>query len=97
MENAILHGMDRREGVSVRVLVRGEETWLHLEVIDDGPGPGASGHQGAQTGVKDLRERLRLLYGEQGTLTLEPVPGGGCHARLSLPSGGLSDEGLDRR
>ncbi|WNG30587.1 sensor histidine kinase [Cystobacter fuscus] len=88
VENAILHGMDRREGVSVRVLVRGEETWLHIEVIDDGPGPGASGHQGAQTGVKDLRERLRLLYGEQGTLTLEPVPGGGCRARLSLPSGG---------
>ncbi|MET0403582.1 MAG: histidine kinase [Cystobacter sp.] len=88
VENAILHGMNRREGVSVQVLVRREAASLHLEVIDDGPGPGASEHQGTQTGVKDLRERLRLLYDEQGTLTLEPVERGGCRARITLPLGG---------
>jgi two-component system sensor histidine kinase AlgZ len=88
VENAILHGLASRQQVSVHVRVRLEGERVLLDVQDDGPGPGASEHRGSQTSVSDLHARVRLLYGEKGAFALEPVPGGGCMARLALPAGG---------
>jgi two-component system sensor histidine kinase AlgZ len=90
VENAILHGMAHRRGGSVLVRVRHEGERVSLEVLDDGPGPGASEHRGSQTSVEDLRERLHLLYGERGVLALETAPGGGCVARMTIPVKGAA-------
>ena len=87
VENAILHGLASRKQVSVHVRVHSEEGRILLDVRDDGPGPGASEHRGSQTSVSDLHARMRLLYGEQGSLALERIPGGGCMARIALPAG----------
>jgi two-component system sensor histidine kinase AlgZ len=90
VENAILHGMANRQQVSVLVRIRREEDRITLAVVDDGPGLGASEHRGSQTSVRDLRERVRLVYGERGAFTLEPALGGGCRALLALPVGGAA-------
>jgi two-component system sensor histidine kinase AlgZ len=85
VENAILHGLAERKQGTVAVEIRRLGAQVILEVRDDGPGPGASLHRGTQTAVKDLRERLRLLYGEASSFSLDPAPGGGCLARMAIP------------
>lgn len=85
VENAILHGTAQRRGGCIEVAVRQQDGQLVLEVRDDGPGPGASRHTGAGTGIAGVVERLRLHYGERGSLVMSSEPPGGCLARLSLP------------
>jgi two-component system, LytTR family, sensor histidine kinase AlgZ len=85
VENAILHGLSDRKRGRVDVSARRDGDRIVIEVRDDGPGPGASTHRGTQTSVKDLGERVKLAFGEQGRFALEAAPGGGCLARLALP------------
>lgn len=87
VENAVKHGTSRRvEGGSVTVRAEVEGDDLLLAVHDDGPGPEGSSHRGTGTSLMDLRERLRLLYGEEGRLTAGAGPSGGYVARLRLPA-----------
>jgi two-component system sensor histidine kinase AlgZ len=85
VENAILHGVARRARGSVKVAVRWTGSGVLVEVSDDGPGPGRSEHRGSRTSVDELRERLRLVYGPGGTLTLATGPAGGCVATVIIP------------
>jgi len=86
VENAILHGLADRKAGRVEVEARREGDRVVIEVRDDGPGPGASEHRGTRTSVRDLGDRLRLAFGDQGRFALEAAPGGGCLARLALPA-----------
>jgi len=90
VENAILHGMAQRKGGRIGVLIRRSGAGVTAQISDDGPGPGASPHRGSQTSMIDLRERLRILYGDAGTLLIEGGPEGGCVATVTLPAGGAS-------
>lgn len=64
VENAVLHGVaPRPEGGWVGVRVRLRDNYMFLVVEDDGPGLGHSKHTGTGSSWKDLRVRLRLLYG----------------------------------
>jgi two-component system, LytTR family, sensor histidine kinase AlgZ len=86
VENAILHAAQRSAApvaIAVRAAVAGGV--LAIEVDDDGPGPGASTHRGAGTGLRDLGARINLLYGPGARVELRPRPGGGVRARLALP------------
>jgi two-component system sensor histidine kinase AlgZ len=85
VENAVVHGVGQRPGGRVEVSARREGGALVLEVRDDGPGPGASAHQGTQSSVRDLGERLRLAFGEGAQLALQHLPQGGCLARVAVP------------
>jgi two-component system sensor histidine kinase AlgZ len=58
---------------------------VRIEVRDDGPGPGASSHQGTQTSMRELTERLRLFFGEPGRVEVSAAPGGGCLVTLAVP------------
>jgi two-component system sensor histidine kinase AlgZ len=89
VENAILHGTSQRRGGRVEISVRRAHHELVMEVCDDGPGPGLSGHAGAGTAVAGLAERLRLHYADRATLCLRAGPQGGCVARLALPLGAV--------
>jgi two-component system sensor histidine kinase AlgZ len=86
VENAILHGLHARDGGVVAVVARREGDRVLIEVSDDGPGPGASAHQGTRTSVDELKHRLDLLYGAAGRLELGPGALGGTLVRLSLPA-----------
>ncbi len=88
VENAVRHGVARREGRS-RVLIeasRGSASVV-VSVHDDGEG-GASVHAGSGMGIglANTRERLRELYGDAHRLELRAHPGGGFSATIELPA-----------
>ncbi|HEX2077208.1 MAG TPA: hypothetical protein VHG08_05850, partial [Longimicrobium sp.] len=52
----------------------------------NGPGLHAPGRgRGAGVGLRNIRSRLRHLYGPAGSLELRPADGGGLEAVVSLP------------
>jgi two-component system LytT family sensor kinase len=94
VENAIKHGLATRSGagrVELRASRHGDR--LVLEVLDDGPGlaPGWEVASGG-IGVANVRARLRQLYGERQSFTLENRPEGGVRARMELPFQSASAE-----
>ncbi|HEU4532900.1 MAG TPA: histidine kinase, partial [Polyangiaceae bacterium] len=85
VENAVLHGIGRRiAGGEVRLSARAEGGGLELVVSNDGPDPGGKAHRGAGTSLRNIAERLRLLYGDAASLTTHRTPGGGYEARLRV-------------
>lgn len=84
VENAVKHGLPE-DGAALRLVIaaRHEAGQLRLSVRDNGPGLGAPPRPGG-TGLSNLRERLRLLYGEEARLQLHPARPG-CEAVLTLP------------
>jgi len=87
VENALRHGVAASASAGVVTLrARRDGALLVLTVEDDGRGPGAGGaREGAGVGLANVRERLRALYGDAASLLLEPRPGGGAVATVSLP------------
>lgn len=88
VENAVRHGAAPRvEPTTVTVTGRVELGVLTLTVSDNGVGAEATtGAGGSGTGLRHLRERLKVLFGPQATLTVETAPGAGYAARLTLPA-----------
>ena len=74
VENAVKHGIgQRRAGGTIRVeaSVEGEESPLRLRITNPGELDEESGAEhGSGTGLENARERLRLLFGEEASLTL---------------------------
>jgi two-component system, LytTR family, sensor kinase len=92
VENAIRHGIARRPGAgTVRVYARRDGDILELAVTDDGAGSQVqvmpAGH-----GIENTRERLRALYGERASLTIDSNAAG-TTATLRLPWRELAMEG----
>ena len=83
-ENAIKHGASQVRGVG-RIEVRGrrEDDMLVLSVTDNGPGLPESQEEGL--GLRNVRARLRELYGNDQALRLESVDEGGTRAVLRIP------------
>ncbi len=88
VENAVLHGIaHRREGGQLDVRVARVGDRLTLEVEDDGPGPAGSPHaRGSGTALRDLSERLRILYGGAAALDHGKGALGGYRVRVSFPA-----------
>jgi hypothetical protein len=87
VENAIIHGLEPKiDGgrVTVGAVLRGDT--LEVSVGDTGLGLGAPvARAGTRVGIANTRERLRALYGERASLSLEPATPYGAVARLTLP------------
>ncbi len=91
VENAIRHGIDPDEdGGHIQVTVRREDGVCHIDVSDTGIGLGlggaSTGTHGTGTGLATLRERLRLVFGDETDLRLTPMMPRGVVARLSFPA-----------
>jgi signal transduction histidine kinase len=73
VENAIKHGLEPRpEGGRISIEARSVAGGgLRIAVADTGMGL-QSGSQGSGMGLVNLRERLKLLYGERARLTIAP-------------------------
>ena len=86
VENAIKHGLEvKPEGGTLRVLAEVAHSKLRVTVTDDGLGFGAVPSDGTGLGLPTIRERLKLLHGDQGSLTITPnVPSGVC-AVIEVP------------
>jgi two-component system, LytTR family, sensor kinase len=84
VENALEHGLANGRGGTVSLGARRDRDSLVLSVTDDGYGV-ARGEARDGTGLRVTRDRLRELYGDQQSLSIEPRPGGGTVVRVVLP------------
>ncbi|HZS60807.1 MAG TPA: histidine kinase [Gemmatimonadaceae bacterium] len=89
VENAIRHGLTPRGGPGmVGISARVEGPWLSIRVRDDGvglpKGPAANARRHG-IGLKNVRERLRFLYGPEHWFSLGDNPGGGTCVDIRIP------------
>lgn len=89
VENAIKHGLSRKVGAG-RITLRSRRTRdsLLLDVEDDGIGISEERLETAMSsgiGLKNVNERLRVIYGATARLSLRGSPGRGATAHLEIP------------
>ena len=85
-ENAVKHGLQRRDGGVVSIRTRREENAVHITVTDNGEGftPEALGRDGQEhVGIENVRSRLAAFCG--GTLSVSSHPGEGTSAEIIIP------------
>jgi LytS/YehU family sensor histidine kinase len=86
VENAIKHGLEGKpEGGTLKVRADVAHSKLRVTVTDDGLGFGAKPSDGTGLGLMTIRERLKLLHGDQGKLTIEPNSPSGVIAIIEVP------------
>jgi two-component system LytT family sensor kinase len=92
IENSIKHGLEPRiHGGTVTLRSRLQEDRVTIEVADDGVGIGAKPasslrRSGAGIGMKNVRERLEVLYGNQARFTVVSNPGRGTLVSIEIPA-----------
>jgi two-component system LytT family sensor kinase len=89
VENSIKHGLGRKVGEG-RIVIRSRRQAGHavIEVIDNGVGlpttrMESTGDHGI--GLRNVNERMRVIYGENYQLRLHSVPNQGTSARIEIP------------
>ena len=104
IENSIKHGLEPRiHGGTVVLRSRIEGDRLFLEVEDDGlglstehPANGAPengvGRPGLGVGMRNVRERMQVLYGGLATVEMSSRPGRGTQVQLTMP---ILEQGAD--
>lgn len=87
VENALRHGLaPKPAGGCVSVIAKRSGENLLLEVVDDGVGMSAADSPRVGVGIKNVRERLQLLYRERARMQIQPGPfGRGTRVTLQLP------------
>jgi two-component system LytT family sensor kinase len=97
IENSIKHGLEPRiHGGTVTLRSRLQGDRVSIEVADDGVGivaapESALRRQGNGIGMKNVRERLEVLYGSQARFTVLSNPGRGTLVSIEIPAN-LADE-----
>ncbi|TPV93909.1 MAG: hypothetical protein B7733_18100 [Myxococcales bacterium FL481] len=100
VENAIRHGLARREGGEIHVSIHRREGWLQIAIEDHGRhgssgGAAPTGDQlGHGTGLRNVRARLEAHYGAAARLTLGRR-GPAFRVQLDIPAA-ASDERVVR-
>ena len=89
VENSIKHGLSQKMGEG-RITIRSlrEDGHTIIDVIDNGTGIPASDAgrvRGTGIGLRNVNERLRVIYGANYQLQLDSVPGQGTCARIVIP------------
>jgi sensor histidine kinase YesM len=85
-ENAIKHGLEPKPGGgTVWILARRDGECIAITVADDGQGFNGAGG-GTGIGLKNVRERLRLIYGERATLSVVANAPEGVAATITVPA-----------
>lgn len=86
VENAVRHGIARRtEAGRLTIAAHREHGILEIVVSNDGPPFDAETASSRRGGIGNTRDRIRELYGERASLSIESGPGGGAVATLRLP------------
>ncbi|WP_343182723.1 histidine kinase [Rhodanobacter glycinis] len=85
VENAIKHGLEPRPGEgTVWIFARRHAALVAVTVADDGLGFNTQASSGI--GLKNVRERLQLIYGAAGTLVIAANFPQGVAATISVPA-----------
>ena len=89
VENAIRHGIGPKiEGGTITLRAKRGSGRLMIEVRDDGVGiPEERRHEALDSGIgiRNVRERLQVLYGQDFSLQIESYPGAGTAVRFEIP------------
>jgi len=89
VENAIRHGVGPKiEGGTVTLRAKRNNGRLSLEVADDGVGIPEGKRDDvfdSGIGITNVRERLKVLYGQEFSLEIESRPGQGTSIRIDIP------------
>jgi len=91
IENSIKHGLEPRiRGGTVTLRSRLEGDRVFIEVADDGVGMGnrpasALRREGAGIGMKNVEERLEVLYGNLASFKVVSNPGRGTTVSIEIP------------
>jgi signal transduction histidine kinase len=86
VENAIKHGLEAKpQGGTLKVRADVAHNKLRVIVSDDGLGFGAVPSDGTGLGLMTIRERLKLLHGEQGQLLIAANSPSGVIATIEVP------------
>jgi sensor histidine kinase YesM len=84
VENAIKHGLEpKMEGGEIMIKVAEKDDLIRIEVTDTGNG--FSSFHNTGVGIGNVRERIKLLYGEKGRLILEENEPNGVRAIIEVP------------
>lgn len=84
-ENAIMHGLARRKaGGALALTVMAEDKALILTLSNDAAETPRTDESNG-IGLANVRERLRVLYGEAGSVELTALQGERVEARVRLP------------
>jgi signal transduction histidine kinase len=89
VENAIRHGVAKHAGQgTIEVSAARDNGRLCLEVRDNGPGleNGRPADTSRGVGLANTIARLKTVYGDQHSFTLENHPAGGVSARIEIPA-----------
>jgi signal transduction histidine kinase len=85
VENAVRHGIDPAEaGGRIEVRASADGARVRVQVLDTGVGLRSAGTGGAGTGLANLRERMRLVFGDDASLRLSPLSPHGVVAELEF-------------
>jgi two-component system LytT family sensor kinase len=89
VENSIKHGLSPKIGEG-RITIKSvrEKDHVIIDVIDNGVGVGPAHVERVQAGgigLRNVNERLKVIYGANYQLQLDSVPGQGTCARIVIP------------
>ncbi len=86
VENAIKHGLEcKQQGGTLQVIAEVADNRLRVTVADDGLGFGVVASDGTGLGLQSIRERLKLLFQEQGRLEIMVNEPTGVRATIDVP------------
>jgi LytS/YehU family sensor histidine kinase len=88
IENAIKYAITPSEdGGTLKISARVQRNTLVLQISDTGPGlgNGNGGQKSSGVGLKNTRERLQQLYGEDQAFTLAPNDPTGLTITINMP------------
>ena len=83
VENVFVHGISDDGRVDLRVSVKADHGFVVFEVADRGAGPSGS-REGI--GIRNTRERLQTLYGNNASFVLAQGKEGGSVATIRIPA-----------
>lgn len=84
VENAVRHGISPKIGGGVvRIEASRELSTLRVTVRDNGLGFKDTGREGI--GLRNVRERLRVAYGQRASIEISSVPGEGTSVAIAMP------------
>lgn len=99
IENSIKHGLEPRiSGGTITVRSKTKDARLIVEIEDDGVGmltdaESATSRQGTGIGLKNVRERLHVLFGHDARLDVVSRPGRGTRVTVEVPQTSLAAGG----
>ena len=86
VENAIKHGLEpKADGGSLSVSAEVAHGKLHVGVADTGVGFARAATAGTGTGLNNIRERLKLIYGDAAELRIAPNAPTGTRVTIVVP------------